>query len=102
MFQFSSNFLERVNLFHGLKEMLSTNEIQAIKTHLINIGVVLLPLSLIQYAMHKHNEYLFNKNDCDYTHEEYFERKTIINKVFGFIYTLIATPYLFSLLLLNK
>ena len=107
MFQFSSNLLERVSLFRGLKEMLSTNEIQAIKPHLINAILILSPIFVIQYLMLKRNEYSFNKrtnNDenSDSTREKYVERKMIINGIFRFVYTLITIIYLLNLSLLNK
>ena len=37
MFQTHSQFSERINLFQGLKNMLSSNEIQIIKPHLISL-----------------------------------------------------------------
>lgn len=102
MFQFSSLFLERVNLVQGLKEMLYTNEIQAIKPHLINAGLIFLPLFIIQYAMLKYSQYWFNKheenNESDKSvHQKYLERKVLINKIFNFFYTVITITYLFNL-----
>lgn len=102
MFQFSSNFLERVSLFQGLKEILSTNEIQANKPHLINGCLIFLPLFIIHYAMLKYSQYWFNKhegnNESDKSaHQKYSERKVLINKIFNFFYTVIIITYLFNL-----
>ena len=107
MFQFSSNLLESVNLFRGLKEMLSTNEIQAIKPHLINAILILSPILVIQYILLKRNERSFEKNqqnneNSKSAREKYIERKMVIHGIFRFIYTLITTIYLLNLMLLNK
>lgn len=107
MFHVNLNFLERVSLFQGFKNMLATEEIQIIKPQLINAVLILSPIFVIQYLMLKRNEYSFNKrtnNDenSDSTREKYVERKMIINGIFRFVYTLITIIYLLNLLLLNK
>lgn len=107
MFHVNLNFLERVSLFQGLKNMLATEEIQIIKPHLINAVLILSPIFVIQYLMLKRNEYSFNKRtnnneNSDSTHEKYIERKMIINGIFRFVYTLITIIYLLNLSLLNK
>lgn len=107
MFHVNLNFLERVNLFQGLKNMLATEEVQIIKPHLINAVLILSPIFVIQYLMLKRNEYSFNKHtnnneNSDSTHEKYIERKMIINGIFRFVYTLITIIYLLNLSLLNK
>lgn len=107
MFQFSSNFLERVSLFSGLKEILSTNEIQVIKPHLINAILILSPIFIIQYILLKRNEHSFERNqqnneNSKSAREKYIERKMIINGIFRFVYTLITIIYLLNLSLLNK
>ena len=107
MFHVNLNFLERVSLFQGLKNMLATEEVQIIKPHLINAVLILSPIFVIQYLMLKRNEYSFNKHsnnneNSDSTHEKYIERKMIINGIFRFVYTLITIIYLLNLSLLNK
>lgn len=107
MFQFSSNFLESVSLFRGLKEILSTNEIQAIKPHLINAILILSPIFVIQYILLKRNEHSFERNqqnneNSKSAREKYIERKMVIYGIFRFIYSLITIIYLLNLMLLNK
>lgn len=107
MFHVNLNFLERVSLFQGLKNILATEEVQIIKPHFINAVLILSPIFVIQYLMLKHNEYSFNRqtnNDenSESTREKYVERKMIINGIFRFVYTLITIFYLLNLLLLNK
>ena len=107
MFQFSSNFLERAILFPGLKEILSTNKIQAIKPHIINAILILSPIFVIQYILLKRNEHSFERNqqnneNSKSAHEKYIERKMVIHGIFRFIYTLITIIYLLNLMLLNK
>lgn len=107
MFHVNLNFLDRVSLFQGLKEMLSTNEIQAIKPHLINAILILSPIFVIQYILLKRNEHSFERNqqnneNIKSTREKYIERKMVIHGIFRFIYTLITIIYLLNLILLNK
>lgn len=107
MSQFSSNILERVSLFRGLKEMLSTNEIQVIKPHLINAILILSPIFIIQYILLKRNEHSFERNqqnneNSKSAREKYIERKMVIYGIFRFIYSLITIIYLLNLMLLNK
>ena len=100
MFQFSSNFLERVNLFRGLNEMLSTNEIQAIKPHLINTILIFVPILIMRYATLKYNQYLFEKTKKSNTektsdYEQYIVQREIITRIFNFFFIIITIVYLF-------
>ena len=104
MFQFSSNFLENVSLFRGLKEMLSTNEIQAIKPHVVNLIIMSSILALVRYVLLKQNEKLFektkeNKENEALAYEKYLEQKAVIKILFRNSLVIFTIIYL---LLLNK
>lgn len=100
MFQFSSNFLERVNLFHGLKDMLSTNEIQAIKPHITHGILIFLPILIMRYATLKYNQYLFEKTkksntEKTYDYEQYIVQREIIKRIFNVFLMATTIRYLF-------
>lgn len=104
MFQTHSHFSERINLFQGLENMLSSNEIQIIKPHLINLIWILSPLVIIQYVLIKHNENLFekakeNKGNEALAYEKYLEQKAVIKALFRNSLVIFTIIYL---LLLNK
>ena len=104
MFHVNSNLIERVSLFQGLKNMLSSNEIQIIKPHVINLIVITSTLLLVRYALLKRNEKLFekskeNKENEGYVYERYIEQKAMIKVIFRNSLVIITIIYL---LLLNK
>lgn len=104
MFQTHSQFSERINLFQGLENMLSSNEIQIIKPHLISLIWILSPLVIIRYVLLKRNEKSFekakeNKEDEALAYEKYLEQKAMIKVIFRNSLVIITIIYL---LLLNK
>ena len=104
MLQTHSQFSERINLFQGLENMLSSNEIQIIKPHLISLIWILSPLVIIRYVLLKRNEKSFekakeNKEDEALAYEKYLEQRAIIKVIFRNSLVIITIIYL---LLLNK
>lgn len=104
MFQINSHFLGRVSLLQGLENMLSSNEIQMIKPHLISLIWILSPLVIIRYVLLKRNEKSFekskeNKEDEALTYEKYLEQRAMIKVIFRNSLVIITIIYL---LLLNK
>ena len=104
MFHVNSNLIERVSLFQGLKNMLSSNEIQIIKPHLISLICILSPLVIIRYVLLKRNEKSFekakeNKEDEALAYEKYLEQKAMIKVFFRNSLVILTIIYL---LLLNK
>lgn len=104
MLQTHSQFSERINLFQGLENMLSSNEIQIIKPHLISLIWILSPLVIIRYVLIKRNEHLFekakeNKEDEALAYEKYIEQRAIIKVLFRNSLVIFTIIYL---LLLNK
>lgn len=104
MFQINSHFLGRVSLLQGLENMLSSNEIQMIKPHLISLIWILSPLVIIRYVLLKRNEKSFekskeNKEDETLTYEKYLEQRAMIKVIFRNSLVIFTIIYL---LLLNK
>lgn len=104
MLQTHSQFSERINLFQGLENMLSSNEIQIIKPHLISLIWILSPLVIIRYVLLKRNEKSFekakeNKEDEALTYEKYLEQKAMIKVIFRNSLVIFTIIYL---LLINK
>lgn len=104
MFHINSHFLEQASLFQGLKNMLSSNEIQIIKPHLISLIWILSPLVIIRYVLLKRNEKSFekakeNKEDEALNYEKYLEQRAMIKVIFRNSLVIITVIYL---LLLNK
>ena len=104
MLQTHSQISERINLFQGLENMLSSNEIQIIKPHLISLIWILSTLVIIQYVLLKRNENLFekakeNKENEALAYEKYLEQKAIIKVLFRNSLVIFTIIYL---LLLNK
>lgn len=104
MLQTHSQFSERINLFQGLENILSSNEIQIIKPHLISLIWILSPLVIIQYVLLKRNEKSFekakeNKEDETLAYEKYLEQRAMIKVIFRNSLVIITIIYL---LLLNK
>lgn len=102
--QTHSQISERINLFQGLENMLSSNEIQIIKPHLISLIWILSTLVIIRYVLIKRNENLFekareNKEDEALAYEKYLEQKAIIKVLFRNSLVIFTIIYL---LLLNK
>lgn len=97
-------FLERVSLFQGLENILSSNEIQIIKPHLISLIWILSPLVIIRYVLLKRNEKSFekakeNKGNEVLAYEKYLEQRAIIKVLFRNSLVIFTIIYL---LLLNK
>lgn len=104
MFQINSHFLGRVSLFQGIENMLSNNEIQIIKPHLISLIWILSPLVIIRYVLLKRNEHLFekakeNKENEALDYEKYLEQRAVIKVLFRNSLVIFTIIYL---LLLNK
>lgn len=104
MLQTHSQISERINLFQGLENMLSSNEIQIIKPHLISLIWILSTLVIIRYVLIKRNENLFekakeNKEDEALAYEKYLKQKAIIKVLFRNSLVIFIIIYL---LLLNK
>lgn len=104
MFQINSHFLGRASLFQGLENMLSSNEIQIIKPHLISLIWILSPLVIIRYVLLKRNKKSFkkakeNKEDEALAYEKYIEQKAMIKVIFRNSLVIITIIYL---LLINK
>lgn len=104
MLQTHSQISERINLFQGLENMLSSNEIQMIKPHLISLIWILSPLVIIRYVLLKRNEKSFekskeNKEDEALAYEKYLEQKAMIKVIFRNSLVIFTIIYL---LLLNK
>ena len=104
MFHVNLNFLERVSLFQGLKNMLATEEVQIIKPHLISLIWILSPLVIIRHVLLKRNEKSFekakeNKGNEALAYEKYLEQRAIIKVLFRNSLVIFTIIYL---LLLNK
>lgn len=104
MFQINSHFLGRVSLFQGIENMLSSNEIQIIKPHLISLIWILSPLIIIRCVLLKRNEKSFekakeNKEDEAFVYEKYLKQKAMIKVIFRNSLVIFTIIYL---LLLNK
>ena len=104
MLQTHSQFSERISLFQGLENMLSSNEIQIIKPHLISLIWILSPLVIIRYVLLKRNKKSFkkakeNKEDEALAYEKYLEQRAMIKVIFRNSLVIITIIYL---LLLNK
>ena len=104
MLQTHFQFSERISLFQGLENMLSSNEIQIIKPHLISLIWILSPLVIIRYVLLKRNKKSFekakeNKEDEALAYEKYLEQRAIIKVIFQ--NSLVITTIIY-LLLLNK
>lgn len=104
MLQTHSQFSERINPFQGLENMLSSNEIQIIKPHLISLIWILSPLVIIRYVLLKRNEKSFEKakENKEYealAYEKYLEQKAMIKVIFRNSLVIFTIIYL---LLLNK